>query len=454
MSVILSVEETGPCEKQLKIEVPAATVEAETARITAEYRRQAKIPGFRKGKVPMELVSKRFAEDIDKEVVERLVPRYWHQAAAEQQLEPLLQPTVDEVTNEPGEPLVFTARVEVRPEFSLKSLDGFDLPEPQGEASSEEVDRMVEDLRRSVAPWVEVDRAAMQGDLIEGKLRETTDKAEEQDEAGESNEPQPVAFEVGDANVWEELGVEVTGKKAGQSGSFTRKHEDEGEAHSYEYAIEIVAVKERDLPPVDDALAAKIGKFESLDSLREDITKRISAGKEQEGRRLREQAVLDQLRERNPTALPAGVLDHEVRQMLSDYAESIGQRGVDPATAEVDWEKLAEQVRPQAEARVHARLLLDAVVSKWQVEVPEEVFEATLAGLARSQGSSAAQLRRALDRDGRLGELRAQLARERALRRLMGEDDNLTAGKLAADPATEAVAGGAESKTESTKEEE
>jgi len=415
MSVILSVEETGPCEKQLKIEVPAATVDAETSRITAEYRRQAKIPGFRKGKVPMEVVGKRFAEDIEKEVVERLVPRYWHQAAAEQQLQPLLQPRVDDVSSEKGQPLVFTATVEVRPEFELESLDGFELPEHHGEATEEEVDRMVEDLRRSVAPWVEVDRTAGQGDLVEAKLQETKEEPED---------PQPVAFEVGDANVWEELGVEVTGQKAGYNGSFTRSHEHEGESHSHEYTLEVTAVKERDLPPVDDALAAKMGKFETLDALRADITQRISTGKLQEGKRLREQAVLDQLRERNPTALPNGVLDQEVHQMLNDYAESLGQRGMDPSKAEIDWKQLSEQIRPQAEARVHARLLLDAVVEKWTIEVPEEVFEATLAGLARSQNASAAQLRRALDRDGRLAELRAQLGRERALRRLMGEEDN------------------------------
>ena len=397
MSVILSVEETGPCEKQLKIEVPAATVEAESARITAEFRREAKLPGFRKGKVPMELVSKRFAEDIEKEVVERLVPRYWHQAAAEEQLQPLLEPTVEEVTNEPGQPLVFTARVEVRPEFSLDSLDGFDLPGEAEAATDEEIDRMIGDLRQSVAPLVDVDRGAAQGDVIEAQLQELRE---------DPDEPQPVSFEVGDAKVWEELTLEVTGKKAGQSGKFKRTHEAEGEeeeGHSHEYSIEIVAVKERDLPPVDDALAAKIGNFETIEALREDISNRISAGKQQENQRLREQAVLDQLRERNPTGLPKGVLDYEVRQMLTDYAESLRQRGVDPATAELDWQQLSEQVRPQAEARVHARLLLDAVVVKWEIEVPEEVFEATLAGLARQQNASAAQLRRALDRDGRLG---------------------------------------------------
>jgi trigger factor len=431
MSVVLSVEETGPCEKQLKVEVPAATVDAETARIAAEFRKQAKVPGFRKGKVPMELVRKRFGDEIEQEVVERLLPRYWRQAEAELQLDPLSPPAVEDVVSKAGEPLVFTAKVEVRPQFGLENLEGFDLPSPPTEADDEEVDRMIEDLRRAVAPWVEVDRPAAQGDLIEAQLVQLPDAGVE-DQAGEGGgelespatpEAQPVSFEVGDQNVWEELSLEVTGKSKGQTGTFSRAQEPGGASVSLDYSIEIAAVKERDLPPLDDELAAKIGKFSTLEELRTDVTGRLGEGKTRERRRLREQALLDQLRERNPTDLPLRVLEGEIRQMLTDYAESLGSRGVDPEQAGVDWQQLGEQVRPQAEARVHARLLLDAVAQRWEIEVPEEIFEATLSALARSQGKTAAQLRRALDADGRLGALRAQLRRERALNRLLGEKD-------------------------------
>jgi trigger factor len=426
MSVVLSVEETGPCEKRLRVEVPAATVEAEAARVAGDFRKRARIPGFRKGKVPMELVRKRFDEDIRKEVVDRLLPRYWKQAEAESRLDPLLPPTVGDVEFEPGAPLVFTATVEVRPEFPLGDLEGFDLPAPDVDLGAGDVDRMIEDLRRSVAPWVPVDRPAGQGDLVEANLLESS---------GEAVEPQAVAFEVGDPDVWEELSLEVSGKTAGLSGRFERLHApgpEGGEEHRHEYQIELTAVKERELPPLDDALAAKIGKFETLEALREDVTRRLHAGKQQESRRRRERALLDQLRQRNPAELPRRVLEQEVRNMLTDYAESLGQRGVDPSRAEIDWAQLAEQVRPQAEVRVHARLLLDAVCERLEIEVPEELFEATLAGIARSQSASAAQLRRALDRDGRLAELRAQLRRERALKRLLGEEDAVDNGPGAA----------------------
>src|SRR6185436_6329113 len=110
MSVVVSIEDVGPCRKQLKVEVPAPAVEAETQRVVSEYGRQARIPGFRKGKVPSHLVQRRFSKDIDQEVKERLLPRYWKQAQAEAAIDPLLQPEVEEINDPaPGEALTFTA---------------------------------------------------------------------------------------------------------------------------------------------------------------------------------------------------------------------------------------------------------------------------------------------------------------------------------------------------------
>ena len=93
MSVVLSIEDVGPCRKRLKVEVPAPAVEAESKRVVEEYRKHAKLPGFRKGKVPTELVKQKFHKEIEQDVVERLLPRYWKQAEAESELDPLLPPS-------------------------------------------------------------------------------------------------------------------------------------------------------------------------------------------------------------------------------------------------------------------------------------------------------------------------------------------------------------------------
>lgn len=128
MSVVLSIEEVGPCRKKLQVEVPAAAVEAESSRVLQEVAREARIPGFRRGKVPLSLVRKQFEGEVEQRLVERLVPRYWKQAAAEKELDPMGSPEVAGVEYKSGEPLRFTATVEVRPVVELRNLVDFNLP--------------------------------------------------------------------------------------------------------------------------------------------------------------------------------------------------------------------------------------------------------------------------------------------------------------------------------------
>jgi trigger factor len=419
MSVVLSIEDVGPCRKQLRVEVPAPAVDAETRRVVDEFRRRAKLPGFRKGRVPAELVQQRFREEIEREVVDRLLPRYWRQAEAESELDPLLPPSVEEVELKPGEPLTFIASVETRPEIELGDIRQFDLPEAEIEPAEEELEGSLSDLQRKLADWVLVERPATQGDLVVGHLVEIGDEAGSE----EGEEGEEVAFEVGDANVWEELSLEATGKSAGQEARFERR-EGEGDAlRRRRFRLSITAVKERDLPPLDDELAARVGKFDSLIDLREDLRKRLRLAKEQERRHQRERALADQLRERHPLGLPAGVVDHEIELMLRDYAENLAAQGVDLESGSIEWPRLAEQIRPQAERRVHVRLLLDAVANELSIEVGETDFEKALAGLARAQGKSTASVRRALDQAGKLKEFRLQLRRDKTLRRLLNEED-------------------------------
>ncbi len=415
MSVVVSVEDVGVCRKQVKIEVPGPAVEAEANRVAQEYRKNASLPGFRKGKVPLAVVQKRFGDEIRKEVIDRLVPRYWHQAQAESGLEPLLTPSVEQVDYEGGSSLTFDAIVEVRPEIELGDIESFDLPEKDDQPTDEEIENSLEDLRRNVAEWQDADRAVARGDQVVGKIT-----LEEGGEEGESDEPTPVSFEVGDPKVWEELTIAVTGQGAGTETEFSRQEGEDGATRKYR--IEIDKVRERDLPEVDDEFAAKVGEFENVAALRAGITERLAHNKAHESRRKREQIVLEQLRERHPLQLPEGVVDRETENILRSYAEDMARHGMDPEKAEVDWQGLFQQTRPQGEKEVHSRLLLDAVVEKLEVEVSESEFEASLAALARAQGKTAPAVRQALDRAGRLGELRLQLARDKALRRLTGDE--------------------------------
>ncbi len=406
--------------------MPAPAVEAETQRVVRDYGQKVRLPGFRQGKVPSELVRRRFAKEIDQEVKERLLPRYWQQAQAESSLEPLLPPEVDEVSElMPGEPLTFVATVETRPRIELRNIDSFDLPDPEVDPGTMEIEETIDNIRKQMSEWVAADRPASRGDQL--SLQVTT--------LGSSEHPEertdPVTVEVGDPQVWEELSLAVQGLSAGQETTFERRHEhpaaEEGgapEVHEQKFRVKVDAVKERDLPPLDDAFAARVNpEFATFEALREAVVTRLRQQKDEQRREARHQALLDQLRDRHPIDLPQGVVRREVEGMVQDYAENLSRRGVDVEKAQIDWSRVGEEMAPMAEKRVHARLLLDAVADHRELAVTEEEFERTLAVLARAQGVSTPVLRRKLDEDGRLTSLRSQLRREKTIRTLLGEPD-------------------------------
>ena len=412
MSVVLALEEIGPCRKQLRIEVPAPAVEAEAERVTGEFARKARLPGFRKGKVQIALVKRHYGDEIRQEMVERLVPRYWRQAAAEKSIEPVGSPAVEQVHVKEGEPLTFTAVVEVRPEFELRNYRDFSLPDPAAEPAADEIARTMEELRRSHAEWIPAERPAAQGD------RARVEVVERKADGGEA-EAQSAEIELASPRVWPELDLAVTGLAAGQDGEFTRPGA-EGEPER-RFRVRLVELRSPKLPELDEAFAKHFGNFASLAELEADVTRRLSQGKREAAREERERALLDQLTERHPMPLPEGAVHSEIEALLREYAEGLARRGVDVEHAEMDWQKIGEEARPHAERRVKARFLLDAIAERESVAVAEEEFEQALATLARLQGVASGALRQRLDQSGELLGLRARMRRDKVVRYLLGE---------------------------------
>lgn len=439
MSVVLSNEEVGPCRRALKIEVPLPAVEAESQRVVGSIRKSAQLPGFRKGKVPESLVRKRFKEEVEGEVLERLVPRYWEQAQDETGIEPLLPPEIADVYLHAGEPLTFVATVDIKPEIELRNLEDFDLPEAETETKPAEVDEAIDQVRRQRGTWNPVEREAARGDRVsltitdlsaaaafDGADTEEDDEAETESAEAKAAGPRDVEIEVGDTSVWEELSLAVTGLAAGRKTKFTRRQEEgdgKGDkATEREFEVQLEAVKELEMPPLDDDFAQGVGDFADVAALRATVEEQLADAKRKESARQRESALLRQLAERHPFPVPGGVVDHEVKHMLEDYAMNLARRGVDPEKAELDWQKMADEARPQAEGQVRIRLLLDTIAQEREVVITEDRFERTIASLARMQGSSAPTVRRSLDEAGKLNGLRAQLKREAVVRQLLGED--------------------------------
>jgi trigger factor len=412
MSVVLALEEVGPCRKQLKIEVPAPAVEAEAERVVGEFARKARIPGFRKGKVPVALVKRNFADEIRQELVERLVPRYWRQAAAEKAIDPVGSPSVEHIHYHEGEPFTFTAIVEVRPEIELRNYRDFSLPSPAVEPTAEETARTLEELRRSHATWSPAERPAANGDRATVEVVEIAAD-------GQATPSQNAEIEIGSPRVWPELSLAVTGLEAGQGSEFVRAG-GEGEPER-RFRVRLTALQAPKLPELDAEFAKHFGNFTSVEELEKDVAHRLRHSKEDAAREERERALLDQLTERHPMPLPEGAVHSEIEGLLREYAEGLSRRGVDLQHAEIDWQKIGEEARPHAERRVKARFLLDAIGDKEEIAVGEEEFEQALAVLARLQGAASGALRQRLDQSGELQGFRARMRREKVVRYLLGE---------------------------------
>ncbi len=435
MSVVAEIKEVGPWKKQLSIAVPVAAVEAESQRVVESYRRQARVPGFRKGKMPVSMVRQQFREDIEKDILDQLIPRYWRQASAEEKLDPLLPPRVEEVDFVLDEQLTFVASVEVRPEIELGDIESFDLPETDTDPSESEVSEALDQLRKDVALWVPVERGATAGDLVEVLVTELVDgDSEEEPEAREA------AIEVGDERVWAELSEAVEALTAGESASFERRDpvseeaagdEAEGEEESVaaaeedqplkRYEVQVTAVKERELPDLDDELAARLGDFGDFKALEARVSESIEESKRAEDRQAREREVLAQLRQRHPMTLPEGVVDLEIEGMLREYADGMAHQGIDVQNADIEWQKLADQIKPQAQERVQSRLILDAIAAAKEIDVEGDELEQALAQLAAAQQSDVPSLRRSMDESGQLDRLRMQLMRHKTMLILLGE---------------------------------
>lgn len=435
MSVVVSVQELGACRQQVKIEIPAAAVEQERHRVLKEYGRMAKVPGFRRGKVPANVLRQRFGKEMDQEVIEHLLPRFWRQAKEESQLAPLLPPEVEEVSElVAGQPLTFTATVETRPALELGDLDGFDLPEPEIEPTEEELREAIDDLRRQVAPWILVDRPAARGDRVKTEIIEIPDPAAAGEGEAAAPEPQSVDIEVGDPKVWEELSLAVTGLAAGQEARFS--HRDRPDANPSQtqpelagaspperhFRVEVVAVEERELPELDNEFARSMGDFDDVEALTERMREHLRERKTDKRRSQRRDALLDQLRQRYPIELPSRVVDEQVREMINEQAGRLASQGVNLERAGIDWQRIGEEIRPVAERAVHNRLLLEAAAEKRSIQVEPQEFESALAALAHTRGTSVSSLRHKLDEEDQEN-LRGQLLRNKVIRHLLGEEE-------------------------------
>jgi trigger factor len=413
--MLLNYEDISPVKKLIEVEIPADLISAEAQRVTSEFARQAKIPGFRPGKVPLSVVRTRFAKDINEEVMTRLLPRTFSEALRDKNVEVVGDPHLQHV--DPyieGSPVKYKAEFEVKPEIRLGEYRGLEIDDPKIEVNDADVDTMIERLREQASVFrPETERGLQDGDFAVIDITTSADDIEPETRSGH--------FRMGEESPLPELQHALSGRKAGESASFEHTYGDDaqnerfrGRAIKHDVALKEIRVQEK--PEVTDEFAQSIGTgWESAAQMREAVTADIRRHREMEARRTKQNQVGEKLLAAHELEVPESLVEEEVGKSLQNYARFLASQGVDLEKAEIDWQKMRDEFLPEAVKRVKRGLILEAIARQEKITVSDVEVDAEIRKAANEAERDFAEVKHRMKHDGGYESLRTSLAQEKAL---------------------------------------
>lgn len=409
----VDVEELEPCKRRLVVEAPEAEVTAAWEAACGRVQREARLPGFRPGKVPRSLVRVHFAHEVRRAVVERLVPEVYRRALDETRLDPVEEPEVGDLQLEEGRPLRFTAVVEVKPAITPADYRGVPVTHTPLAVTDADVEEALRTIARRQATLSVITRPARTGDHVIVDYTVTPDGLEPRIEQGH-------AFQVGQGRVLPEMEEAVLGLAAGDERQVTvrfpadhRREELRGRSGSLR--LRVIEVKEEEVPDLDDELAQAVSSQATLGALREQIRIDLALQRERHNRHLLEERTVDALLARHDFAVPESLILREIAHRIERAQGEMRRAGVNPDQVPWDYAKLSAELRPSATRVVRRALLLDAIARTEEIAVDEGEIEAEIERLAREAGRAPAAMRRLLERGGDLEGLRHVLRESRIL---------------------------------------
>jgi trigger factor len=413
------------CKREIELEIPAENVQKATEKVARDIARVARIPGFRPGKAPVTLIRRRFADDIQGEVVQSLVPEYLEKALDEKKLVPVTRPEVDKVEFKEGEPLKFRAVFEVLPEFELGDYKNLEINVEAVEVGDAQVDKALDEMRDRAATFVPVEgRAAKDGDYAVIKLMGTPVGG------GDPVQADSILCHIGAEETLESFTENLRGASTGETKRFRSEYpKDYPDAKlagkTYDYAIEVLGIKEKKLPElndefVKDAMAgqgqgAEATGITTLAELRQRIRQNLDAAKEQRESAQAREKILELLVKRHDFPVPEALIENQLDVRLERVVRSLVAQGVDPRAVDVDWVSLRRRQHYRAVDDVKAELLLDRIATAEKIEATDEDVQKEIADVAERSGESATALRARLTKQGALDRMKSKLRSDKTI---------------------------------------
>ena len=411
-----AVETLSPTQAKLTVEVPFEELKPSLDAAYKKIAQQINVPGFRKGKVPPMVIDRQVgrAAVLD-EAINNALPQLYVQALQEADLQPLAQPEIEITKFEDNETLEFSAEVDVRPEITLPEYDGLEVTVDDVAVTDEDVEEQVKNLRERFATLNDVEREAADGDFVVIDL-----KASKDGEVVEGAEVSGMSYQIGRGGMLDGLDEALTGMKAGDEKTFTSQLVG-GDAlgEDVDVEVKVSAVKEQELPELDDDFAQTASEFDTVAELTEDVRTRLQRGKRLEQAAAARDAVLEKVLDLVEIPLPDAVVDSELQarrenieqqlmyagMTMEQYLESEGQ------TAEEFETDLAQRVRDA----VAAQFILDEVAKKEEIGVEQQELSEHLFRRAQQSGQDPNEFAKHMVEHNHIPEMVSEVVRGKAL---------------------------------------
>jgi trigger factor len=425
--------DVSPTRKEIRIEIEPSLIRSTYDRISDEYSKAAKVPGFRPGHVPRSVIRTRYKNEIRTEVLRELLPEAVNNAIGEHSLAAIGEPNV-ELDNTAAlehlgeEPITVKVGVEVLPEINLDKYRGLDAARRTRPITDEDVENTIEGLRDASASLQPVeDRAAELGDTVTINARGNwVDQPEE-----EPIKVDDVEVVLGGPGVQQEFTDNLLNTRPDDKKTFTVEYPQDFSSpglagKKVDYEAEVTSVRRKELPDLDDEWVKSLGyDFDSVSTLRSKIRQDLEMRAKLESDRRLEADLVRKLIEGHQFEVPESLVEQQTNQRLQSVVREMMGRGVDPRGQELNWEGAREELKVQAEEDVRATMLLEQIADAENITVSDEEVEAEIDALATASRQSKEQVRAALTKSGGERSIAHRLRNRKALELLI-ENANIT----------------------------
>ncbi|HEV7522861.1 MAG TPA: trigger factor [Candidatus Angelobacter sp.] len=435
------------CKREISVEIPADVVAKQQEALVQQYSKQARIPGFRKGKVPASMVRSKFSSEITSDVVEHLVPQYFREAVVKGGYRPVSQPHIYGLEFTPGEPIKFKAAFEVLPEFELGDYKAIKIEKPDVTVTDEQIDHEITLLQEKQASFDPVDdeRGAEKGEFVqvsfearpkgledepeaEGAEAENTEaegKAESTEEKDAPTKPvqmEEVLVEIGGANTIPEFTEHLAGAKAGEERSFEVTypedfHDKRLAGMVFDYKVKVNAIKKKTLPELNDEFAKELSPdFQNLGDLKQRFRENMEAELKHKVEHEAKDKLIEELFAKHDFSVPRSMVEHQIDLRLERGLRALAAQGMKTEDMRrMDFGRLRAGQQEFAVKEVKSSVLLAKIAIKENIQITDEELEHEIEAMAAQMQQPLEEVRKRLTEDNAAERLRDRMRSEKAL---------------------------------------